>query len=166
MKIRKSTVVVKTLAQKAKEAKAEANAKKLAAMQVEFRKRDKKALALEKELGENEHAIKLWSQTKNVAERKLSAAQKKYDAAMRRIDREKKQLTKKLAALERERAAKYRILAKAASYTGTVTSIVERHVKKTPKLQAKVDAAFKRKNSLEDRIAKSIKAPKEYDLSK
>jgi predicted nucleic acid-binding Zn-ribbon protein len=166
MKIRKSTVVVKTLAQKAKEARQEEKAKRLAAMKVEFRLRDKKALTLERELDKHADAIKAATKNKTMLDKHLATAQRKHGAAVRRLDREEKKLRVQLEAIAKKRTQEEHILDRAERLVNSSVTTIAHLSEKTPKLQARVDSAFKRKNSLEDRIARQTKAPKEYDLSK
>lgn len=166
MKVRKSTVIVKTLAQKAKEARQEEKAKKLAAMKTEFRLRDKKALALERELDKHDATIKAASKNKVMLDKHLATTKRKYDAEVKRLDREEKKLRAQLEAITKKRAQEKHTLDRAERLASAIVTTITRLSKKTPKLQARVDSAFKRKNSLEDRIARQTKAPKEYDLTK
>ena len=166
MKIRKSTVVVKTLAQKAKEARQDEKAKRLVAMKAEFRLRDKKALALERDMDKHEATIKTVSKNKIMFSKHLETAQRKHDVALKRLEHEEKKLRAQLEAIGKRREQEERVLAKAKQLVESTVTVLVRLNVKTPKLQARVDMAFKRKNSLEDRIAKQTKAPKEYDLTK
>lgn len=166
MKIRKSTVVVKTLAQKAKEARQEEKAKRLAAMKTEFRLRDKKALTLERELDKHEAALKTAAKNKVMLDKHLVTAKRKYDASVKRLAREEKKLQTQLEAIAKKRTQEEHILDHAERLVNSSVTTIAHLSEKTPKLQARVDSAFKRKNSLEDRIARQTKAPKEYDLSK
>jgi chromosome segregation ATPase len=166
MKIRKSTVVVKTLAQKAKEARQEEKAKRLAAMKTELRLRDKKALTLERELDKHEAALKTAAKNKVMLDKHLVIAKRKYDANVKRLAREEKKLQTQLEAIAKKRTQEEHILDRAERLVNSSVTTIAHLSEKTPKLQARVDSAFKRKNSLEDRIARQTKAPKEYDLSK
>lgn len=166
MKIRKSTVVVKTLAQKAKEARQEEKAKRLAAMKTEFRLRDKKALTLERELDKHEAALKTAAKTRIILEKHLRTHDLRCCTTMRQLDRTEKKLLAQLETIKRERCHALLALDKEKKLVDKSIAALTRLEEKTPKLQARVDSAFKRKNSLEDRIARQTKAPKEYDLSK
>lgn len=158
--------VPKTFAEQRKEARQKAFADTTTAMTTEFKRREKKALELEKEMDKHEAAVSKQKAASSKLGRKATAESNKAAAAQRRLDAMKRKMEREIEKLQRAVDAAQKKAVAACSAVDANEKKIAAAPEKAKRLQKRIDAAFNAKNLIEDRISKRVKPPKEYDLSK